>query len=180
MTYLSSISFGPRQVLLMPGALYEMSDKYRGKRKDNGEWVYGDVFNEDPFDPHGKVFIMQHDKCQYTEYDNDNGPPGAICKEIYGDIYEVIPETVGRWTGYNDKNGVEIWEGDVVRYVGGDIESGAGVVENISRTCNLAFRWITQDTSSPSLYTHCDYFGCAAELEIVGNIHENPSLLDKK
>ena len=81
---------------------------YRGKRVDNGEWVQGWL---KPYQNGGYDDIKEYPRLCIQN--------GSLSK----DIYEVIPETVGQWTGKVDTNGIKIFEGD---YLGDYCEDDNG------------------------------------------------------
>ena len=122
---------------------------FRGKRIDNGEWVYGDLVHS--------VYKLE-DVC-VGQYGNEVG------------MHQVHEETVGQHTG-TDKNGKKIFEGDLclcnrninsfvdnqVFLISFDTEYGQWV--GSSRSSNIA----------------ADEFSLC---EVIGNIHDNPELLEE-
>ena len=125
--------------------------KFRGKTVSTKEWVYGDLVHN-AFNGH-RIF-----------------PVGIQIPGCYPD--EVIAETVGQFTGLHDKNGKEIYEGDIVKY-GTPPENGVATISSYTGN-NLYFCW----HNSPIPPTNADIFGCKDELEVIGNVHENPELLE--
>lgn len=122
---------------------------YRGKRKDNDEWVYG-----------------YYCRCGWTGMEKDVIIP-SHASTLYG--IDVIPETVGQYTGLTDKNGVKIFEGDIVRYSG---EKHIVVFETRGETGYFGIKIDHIET----------WYFClsvpAKLMEVIGNIHDNPELAE--
>ena len=135
--------------------------KLRGKRVDNGEWVYGDLIQSKPNRADGKHSSWIIEKTIM--------PFGAISTPTEKFI-QVIPETVGDYTELKDKNGTEIYEGDIVQ--------SEATFYDIHRTFKTVIKWdndIENDSFGEPLTV--GYCIIGHSLEVIGNIHENPNLL---
>lgn len=122
---------------------------FRGKRTDNGEWVYGMLLNY----------------ADGTSY---------ICRQSYNpdvlDKYEVDSSTVGQYTGLTDKNGKKIFEWDVLRHDTGTLHE----VVFERRNGHAYFGWVMNELET----WHFDS-GFLRQLEVIGNVHDNPELLEE-
>lgn len=132
---------------------------FRGKRVNNGEWVEGIYY---------PVKYSGFSIPGGTDYNILTYPSGG------GEIQaQVISETIGQYTGLTDKNGVKIFEGDIVTYnkeYGGETREKGTVY-----WCDGAF-WVenVQDEEGYGLLGALVKY----QLEVIGNVHDNPELLE--
>ena len=130
---------------------------FRGKKKDNEEWFYGYLVERN-----AKYYIyyeMPDEMCQTGNW---------FCNE------EVIPETVGQYTGLTDKNGKKIFEGDILDT---DLKRPYLVVEFrdgcFMFNCNDGGDDYYDIMLPIVKEAHTEYkYG-----KVIGNIHDNPELL---
>ena len=128
---------------------------FRAKRKDNGEWVKG--FYVKTFASLLENIILP------VEVDADeNQDTQRIEFDIY---YEVIPETVGQYTGLTDKNGLKIFEFDICKY--GDYIVVVDFDEQDSRFTFVVDKNVKADFN----------YIQEKDLKVIGNIFDNPELL---
>lgn len=137
---------------------------YRAKRKDNGEWVYGSLISltQGEFivftDHYNTVNIDLHEKLLCNALWEDN------------DFDEVNPETICEYTGLTDKNGNKIFERDILKAHHNDYPY---LVSYEECRFKIEDKWgnrikMTQDA--------INWF----EVEVIGNIFDNPELLNDK
>ena len=129
-----------------------MNDRYmfRGKRLDNGKWTQGQLL----------VTINNSYRIVNASKNNDF------------DGYEIDPATLGQCTGLKDKNGKLIFEGDIVNRLKPDMLAGGHVVIWANQ------KWMLSRISKLNPAIHSDINVRNKFLEIIGNIHDNPSLLE--
>ena len=134
---------------------------FRGKRVDNGEWVYGDLLQ-----PTKEKILNIYEISDYNS--------------LMGDIHEVYPETVGQYTGLNDKNGKKIFEGDILQDKFGQIK----IVDYCNewgafRTCFV--KALNEEGKIVATVGGASFVGTIwRKYEVIGNIHDNPELLEEK
>ncbi len=126
---------------------------FRGKRKDNDEWFYGDL-------------------RQYSETRK-----GIFDYKSQRMMKGIIPETIGQFTGLTDKNGTKIFEGDILKtpkFIGvvKYNEVVASFIVEINDTTTGYLHWSPLNEGDPSRCLQLQY------TEKISTIHDNPELLE--
>jgi uncharacterized phage protein (TIGR01671 family) len=144
---------------------------FRGKRKNNGEWMYG-----------GLVDLFVRYDSRITE---DHGIGNT-------NFWRVIPKTIGQYTGIKDKNGVKIFEGDIIQLNIGywqfsghdDLETFLmGEIVYLPEVMSFGMRgvkdetWLSYEGEVDTIPFPSFNFD-NSDIDVVGNIHDNPEFLE--
>lgn len=119
--------------------------KFRGKRMNNNKWVYG-YFGKD-----------YSERCIISNYLNASN-----------EAWEVIPETIGQFTGLLDKNGKEIYEGDILQNTPREVQYKVYWSKDMHA-------WFVERINYGSKEPLC----CLDDkFEVIGSIYDNPELIN--
>ena len=126
---------------------------FRGKRTDTGKWIEGFY-------------------CRTPRWTLNNIPVSCIIKTDGIVFHEIIPETVGQYTGLTDKNGTKIFEGDIL----------SGYLDDLFPEEESRYEVIWHDYGwhirSNGFLDTPDNGWLKENFEVIGNIHDNPELLE--
>lgn len=136
-------------------------DKYlfRGKRASDGAWLYGDLFH-----------TRRRNVVECCIHSN------KYC-------FQVDKTTVGQYTDLKDKNGKRIFEGDILTIARKTDGMGTYYVPTLASPVKVVVKWdfcgwMWETLCEDKRYLHFPDAWCHFECEIVGNIHDNPELLE--
>lgn len=138
---------------------------FRGKRLDNGEWVYG-------------FYMIIGSKRHYIFTEKFSLPTQGISFECY----LVDPKTVGQYTGLVDMNSWQIFAGDIVRLTD-EITNFVwlAIVRFGNPNCEYSWGWqlepIKECPSATDILMWVETEETGAFCEVIGNIYDNPELL---
>lgn len=131
---------------------------YRGQTYEN-KWIYGYFY-----------------KCKQRAVSENESCFIALEKPLgYGynvNYFIVKDETVGQYSGVKDKNGVEMYEGDIVYGAVHWLERYKPAVVTF-RNGSFGLLWYRGDIEEFNPFTSL----CNVEYEVVGNIYDNPELM---
>lgn len=138
-----------REILFRGKAIHRDEGCHRTEYQ-NGEWVYGLVT---------KLYDEQF-KNLPAEMTNTNGISGI----------EIDYKTIGQYTNMLDKNGKKIFEGDIIDFFGRSDGDGYGVVKYDAEGTEFEFEY-------DNFYEGLGRSYWPENVEVVGNIYDNPEIL---
>ncbi|EDH0830960.1 hypothetical protein AABU47_002045 [Listeria monocytogenes] len=131
--------------------------EFRGKRIDNGEWVYGNLMQ---FEDSGTFIFVDERKGASTL---------TYAHFIINNMHAIDEKTVGQYTERQDINNNKIFEKDIATCQFFD-KKITGLIEFIE------YMWAVNDRKNQRLYQLNE----VSNIEVIGNVEENPELLEAK
>lgn len=134
---------------------------FRGKRIDNGKWVYGYYFYDSFYN---KAYITTGNYCMRISEEKSN--------HRIINAFEVDAKAVGQYTGLKDKNGNKIFEGDIIDFLYRSDGDDYGIVQYDVDETEFGFVYNL-------IYDGLGRHYCSKDIEVIGNIYDNPELLEE-
>ena len=134
---------------------------YRGKRTDTGEWEKG-------------YYVRLYDHKGNESHRIYPGYAETDCGDYYPDWFEVDPETVGQYTGRTDMKRKKIFEGDIVQRYKTEFNPPRKYRDPYVVHIDSDFPCVVEE-----YYSAFDHFAEKVGYEVIGNIHDNPELLQE-
>ena len=167
---------------------------FRAKRIDNGNWIIsGSVIhfkeeNEVFMPPAGSTCVCEHNEI------TDN-----IARFHECNFAKIYPDTLSQYTGLKDKNGAEIFEGDIFKFkdeIWSCYFTECGTEYDSFEANNFAVVGFNEDTQSPDFVEYklnesqveadlhenheIEFYDFVSKLEIIGNIYDKPELMEQE
>lgn len=138
---------------------------FKAKRKDNGEWVEGFVFEFK-----GEFYIMEMTQTFMTAYYSEESVVDFNMRAI-----EIDPDTICQYTGLTDKNGKKIWENDILKAnLDESYPEDITYIKILWNECGFC----VNENYSTDIWTLEKWD--AEHFQVCGNIFDNPDLLEAK
>ena len=128
---------------------------FRGKDSITKSWVYGALVQQQDDLLKEKAFIISYSNYQYGDFSE------AV-------VHEVDPETAGQYTGFVDKKGKKIFEGDIL-----SIYNSKAFLFAVEWNNQYVLKCTTNGVSDNIF----NVIESPEDVEVVGNIYDNPELI---
>lgn len=163
---------------------------FRGKRIDNGEWIEGsliitkDRYKNIPETEHEIVIPLEY--CAMTNFDPYRDKKKDVKRDFM--FVKVIPSTIGQFTGFLDNNGNKIFENDILYCKKLRTNHWKGIYNWIDKISVVKYGKKSAGWTLKFYFRKDERFGTTKyyslsgiqSMIIIGNIHDNPELLDEK